>query len=60
MTIDGTLTLNLLSVGRTCVVGVDLLRGGALVEGNEPPKKVIASGIVVVASGVVGEVVSKR
>ena len=53
-------TLDLLSVSRTSVVRVDLLRCRALVERDEAVEEVVARGVVVVAAVVIGEVVSER
>jgi len=53
-------TLNLLGVGSASIVGIDLFRRGALVEGNKPLQKVVASGIVVITTVVIREVISQR
>lgn len=49
---------DLLRVRRASVVGVDLLRGCALVQGNKAVQQVIASSVIVVTSRIVGEVVT--
>lgn len=53
-------TLNLLCISRTRIVRVNLLRRRALVEAHEAVQEVVARGVVVVAPGVVGEVVPER
>lgn len=53
-------TLNLLGICCASVVGVDLLCRSALVEGNEPLQKVVASSVVVITTSVVREVISQR
>ena len=55
-----TLTLNLLGIGSAGVVSVDLLRRGALVEGNKSLQKVVTSSVVIVTTSVVREVISQR
>ena len=54
------LTLNLLGIGSASVMGVNLFRGGALVEGNESLEEVVASSVIVIATGVVREIISQR
>jgi hypothetical protein len=53
-------TLDLLSIGGTCVVCVNLLRGRALVQGDEAVEQVVARRIVVFTTGVIREVVTER
>lgn len=53
------LTLNLLGIGSASVVGVNLFRGGALVERNESLEEVVASSVVVIATSVVREIISQ-
>lgn len=52
------LTLDLLIIGRTRIVGVDLFRRWALIERDEAVQDVFACCVVVVAAGVIGEVVT--
>lgn len=58
MTSRATLTLDLLSIRSAGVMGVDLLRGRALVERDEAVEQVVACRVVIVTSLVVGEVVT--
>lgn len=53
-------TFNLLRIRRARVMRVDLLALGALVERHEPVQEILASRVVVVTAGVVGEVVAQR
>ena len=41
-------------------MGIDLFRSRALVEGNKPLQKVVASGVVVITTVVIREVISQR
>ena len=52
-------TLDLLGIRRASVMRVNLLRRGALVEGDEAVEQVVACCVVVVAAGVIGEVVAQ-
>ena len=52
-------TLDLLGIRCAGVVRVDLLRRCALVERHEAVKEIVACCVVVVAAGVVGEVVAE-
>lgn len=54
------LTFDLLRVSGTCIMCVDLLRSGRLVQRNEFVEEEVASGIVVIATVEIGEVVVKR
>lgn len=54
------LTLNLLGIGSAGVVGVDLFRRGALVEGNKPLQKVVTGSVVIIATIIIREVISQR
>lgn len=56
---SGQRTLNLLGVSRTGIVGVYLLRCRALVERHEPVQQICASGVVVVATIEIGEIVAE-
>ena len=40
-------------------MGIDLFRRGALVEGNESLQEVVTRGVVVIATSVVGEIISQ-
>ena len=51
-------TLNLLGIGSASVVGIDLFRRGALVEGNKPLQEVVTSGVIVFTPSVIREVIS--
>lgn len=55
----GSLTLDLLGICCTCVVGVYLLRRRALVERHEPVQKVVACCVIIVATSIIGEVVAQ-
>ena len=54
------LTFDLLSIRRTCVVRVDLLRRRVLIKGHESVEEVFAGCVVVVTTGVIREVISQR
>ena len=54
-----TRTLDLLGICCAGVVRIDLLGRSALIERDEPVKQVVACCVVVVAAGVVGEVVAE-
>ena len=49
-----------MGIGSASVMGVNLFRGGALVEGNESLEEVVASSVIVIATGVVREIISQR
>jgi len=53
-------TLNLLGIGSASVVGIDLFRRGALVEGNKPLQKVVTSGVIVITAIIIREIISQR
>jgi hypothetical protein len=53
-------TLDLLCIGRTRIMRIYLLGCGALVEADEPMEEVVACGVVVGSSLIVGEIVLKR
>lgn len=55
---DRRRTLDLLCVSSTGIMRVDLLCGSALVQAHETVQQVVASGVVVVASVEVREVVA--
>jgi len=52
------LTFNLLCISSTRIMRINLFRSRTLIQRNESMKEVVACGVVVVASGVVGEVVA--
>jgi hypothetical protein len=53
-------TLDLLCIRRTRIMRIYLLGCGALVEADEPMEEVVACGVVVGSSLIVGEIVLKR
>lgn len=55
-----TRTFNLLGIRRTCIMGIDLLRRGTLVQAHEPMQEVITRGIIVVSACIIGEVFLER
>ena len=53
-------TSNLIRVCRACVVGIYLLCRRTLVQTDKALEEILACGVVIGTSGIIGEIVAKR